>query len=94
MVEEFGPNYVLLSWQPPESDGGSPVTGYLVERSDVTGWSWLPVNKEAISATELRIDHLHEGYPYEFRVSAVNTVGTGKPSPASEQITCRETIGN
>lgn len=92
-VLEVGPTHVELSWQPPESDGGSPVTGYFIERSDVTGRSWLPINKEAIPDTRHRVDGLHPGCTYEFRIIAQNAVGLSSPSPPSAAVVCRETIG-
>ena len=35
-VVEYDKDYVDLSWQCPETDGGSPVDQYIVEMRDVT----------------------------------------------------------
>ena len=69
-----------LTWSPPEDDGGSPVTGYFVERM-ATAYSnrWVKVNKEPISELTLSLDDLDEGNEYKFRVSAQNAAGVGEP---------------
>ena len=40
---------VTLTWTPPEEDGGTPVTGYFVERCTAGSSRWLRVNKNAVS---------------------------------------------
>ncbi|ESO99757.1 hypothetical protein LOTGIDRAFT_58567, partial [Lottia gigantea] len=79
-ILEVGPHYVSLSWKPPESDGGSPITGYFVERSDASGRSWIPVNKVAVQDLNYRVNDLFEGNQYEFRVRAENAKGVSEPS--------------
>ena len=93
MIQELGADFVDLSWSPPESDGGSPITGYQLERLDISGRSWLPVNKEPISDTSYRVKELREGVQYEFRVRAHNAQGLGEASPSSEPFICGHSIG-
>ena len=73
-----GETEVDLSWSRPSSDGGSRVTGYRIEVSeDGSGWSVLEAD---ISRTR----HTHRGLPSgstrHYRVSAINSAGTGQPS--------------
>lgn len=68
-----------LTWQPPEDDGGSPVTGYWVERLPSYAAKWKKVNKKAVSKLELTLDDLEEGTEYQLRVCAENAAGVGKP---------------
>ena len=75
------------------SDGGSPITGYSIERADLSGTRWLPVNKAPVRDTMLRITDLHEDIPYMFRVRAENDEGAGEASPATDEIYCRHKIG-
>ena len=37
---DITPETCTLSWRPPQDDGGSPVTNYVVERYDVSGGFW------------------------------------------------------
>ena len=82
-VEDVTATSCCLKWSPPEFDGGSPVTGYMVEKC--TGYSsrWTKVNKKPITNMDMTFDDLVQGDEYEMRVSAVNEAGVSKPSPTT-----------
>ena len=40
-VEEIGKNFVSLAWTRPEEDGGSPITGYDIEKSEPGTERWV-----------------------------------------------------
>lgn len=42
-VLEVTRQHVHLSWEAPEHDGGSPLTGYQVEKRDVSRKTWVKV---------------------------------------------------
>lgn len=71
---------VTLTWEPPESDGGSVITGYIVERKSPTTSRWVRVNKSPVRDTVYTVADLAEGMEYEFRVLAENAAGISKPS--------------
>lgn len=71
---------VTLTWEPPESDGGSVITGYAVERKSPASPRWTRVNKSPIRDTVYTVMDLVEGNEYEFRVLAENAAGFSKPS--------------
>lgn len=50
------------------------------------GGEWLKVNNYPTPNTTFTVQDLHEGSRYEFRVSAVNEAGPGKPSKPTEPI--------
>jgi hypothetical protein len=66
-----------LAWEKPEDDGGSPITGYVVEKMDKATGRWVPVGKT--QGTALDVTGLSEGHDYEFRVKAVNEEGESEP---------------
>uniref|UniRef100_A0A8C3DI50 Uncharacterized protein n=1 Tax=Corvus moneduloides TaxID=1196302 RepID=A0A8C3DI50_CORMO len=71
-VTETYDGEVGLAWQEPESDGGSKIIGYVVERRDI--------KPDELSAV---LTDVVENEEYFFRVRAQNMVGVGKPSPAT-----------
>lgn len=73
-----------LSWSPPENDGGSEITHYIVEKREVDRKTWATVNND-VKKTNLKITNLISGTEYYFRVTAVNEYGAGVPkiSPKS-----------
>ncbi len=89
-----GDAQVVLSWTEPD-DGGSPVTGYMVEYSSDGGTSWSPFGNGTVTATSVTVTGLTNGQQYEFRVNATNAAGTGPasgtasatPRPAPDKVT-------
>jgi hypothetical protein len=76
-----------LGWTAPASDGGSPITDYVIEYSSDGGATWL-VFADGVSTTpSATVTGLLSGETYLFRVSAVNSVGTGPPVTTASAIT-------
>lgn len=73
---------VTLTWEPPESDGGSPITSYIIEKKSPTSSRWVRTNKSPVRDTVFTVNDLVENDKYEFRVSAENAAGIGKPCDA------------
>ena len=79
----------LLTFEPPLFDGGSPVTGYIVERRQNMGVRWTRINREPIQTLELKVNDLTEGDEYSFRVIAENKAGPGSPSEPCKPFTAK-----
>ena len=79
-VDDITKTSCKLTWEIPENDGGSPITGYFIERSSGYSSRWTKVNKNATTELELNLNDLSEGTEYNLRVCAVNAAGVGKPS--------------
>ncbi len=72
-MTDYDKDHVDLKWSKPTEDGGSPITGYVIEKKDKYG-DWekaVEVPADKLTAT---VPDLIEGQPYEFRVRAVNAV--------------------
>ena len=77
-------NSMTLTWQPPLTDGESPISAYIVERLDVTspvdrmsGWSRIERLRPHVYSVS--VPHLVEGHRYLYRVIAENQQGRGPP---------------
>jgi len=73
-----------LRWSRPQSDGGTPITTFRVERRTLGAYRWELVNPtERITETTYTVTALQPDTDYEFRILAENKVGVSAPSPAS-----------
>jgi hypothetical protein len=79
-----GEGTVSLTWTAPASDGGQPVTGYVV--TPYVGVTAQPAQTFSSTATTQTVTGLGED-AYTFKVAAVNSVGTGPQSAASSAVT-------
>jgi hypothetical protein len=72
---------VVLTWQAPADDGGSAVTGYVIDRARTSG-SETPFRKVACTGGTCRfvIRHVSTATLFYFTVAAVNADGTGPSS--------------
>ncbi|XP_068751668.1 kalirin-like isoform X6 [Montipora capricornis] len=85
-VKEMTSSSLVLEWEPPQLDGGKPVTGYAVEFKETGVTMWMPAVPFVAGNTAF-IDDLTPGATYQFRVSANNDIGISKHSPMSDSIT-------
>lgn len=83
-IIDYDKDFVELKWDRPENDGGSPITGYVIEKRDKFNPNWEKCAEVDGDATTGKVNDLIEGTPYEFRVRAVNKAGSGTPSDASK----------
>lgn len=84
---DFTPDLVTIRWSKPPRDGGSPITGYLVEHRRFGSPHWVRATPLLVPFAELTISGLEPGWRYQFRVSAENAVGLSDPSDISEPLT-------
>lgn len=89
-VSKFG---CTISWERPESDGGSPITSYIIELRDRTSVKWSPVHVTKADELSAIINDVIENKEYIFRVRAENKAGVGKPSAASQPVKIMDPIG-
>ena len=97
----------VVSWEEPEwdlggeidgdptwGDGGSPITGYVVQwKEDADSWDTdADVSEATITGTAHTITGLTDGEDYTIRVLAVNDVGRGAPSDGATVTVTRATL--
>ncbi len=74
-----GQTIINLRWAAPADNGGAAVTGYQVEGSEDAGSTWMDLVANTAATT-----YSHTGLPPEttrqYRVRAINAVGTGAAS--------------
>ena len=72
-----GSHQISLSWTVPASDGGAEITNYAIEYKLSSSGTWLVFDDGISSNTTATVTELTDGESYDFRVSAINTEGTG-----------------
>lgn len=68
---------VQLSWVAPVSPGLTSVTDYIIEYKRSTDDSWVTFSDGVSTSTTSALTGLSSGSIYNFRVSAVNSLGSG-----------------
>lgn len=92
-INKTNKDCMFVAWEKPKSDGGSPITGYYIERKERNSLLWVKANDTVVRTTEYPCAGLIEGLEYTFRVSAINRAGQGKPSAKTDFVTARTPIG-
>ncbi len=80
-----GSTQIRLTWSAPSNDGGSPITGYRIERAITRGGPWII---QVASTGSAATTYLHTGLAPNttrfYRVRALNAQGSGEPSNVAE----------
>lgn len=81
---------VWLVWNWPDRNGGSEITGFLVEYQEEGEKEWD--EWKTVSIPESHVTGLEEGKTYRFRVRAENAIGLSRPD-TTVPILCQEKLG-
>jgi hypothetical protein len=82
-----------VEWDIPESDGGSPIVKYKVERRDITKTAYISVDSVDAKTLNVKATKLAEGNKYLFRVAAENEIGESDWAETSEPIEAKHPFG-
>jgi len=86
-------DYIVVSWDAPESDGGAPITGYIVEKRDMSRSSYMKAGSVDGSTFTLKVEKLVEGKEYTFQVAAENEIGQSDWAKLAEPVVARLPFG-
>lgn len=78
---EVAHDSLTLFWKAPEDDGNDEIIEYVIEYHEKTEIRWTTITQ--ITDTAYRVEKLKNKCEYEFRISAVNSVGQSPPSPSA-----------
>ena len=67
------------------------LTQYVIEKREALRMSWQPAVTVSARDRTATITGLDQGVAYVFRVSAVNSVGTGPPEELTRAVTAKST---
>lgn len=89
-LKDWARDHAIIAWKAPESDGGAPITGYIIEKKDNNTTKWTKALETKTPDCKARIPDLVEGLKYQFRIKAVNKAGQSKPSQPSDTLLAKD----
>lgn len=78
---------VALTWTAPASNGGSAVTDYVVQYRPGSSGAWTTFADGTSTSLSATVTGLSNATAYTFQVAAVNAIGQGAYSTASNSVT-------
>ena len=92
-VTEVSRDYVVLTWEVPENDGGANITSYTIEKKDASKAYWGTSGTVEAGVYTFKVKKLFEGSEYLFRVAAENRIGLGEFAELTEPVEARLPFG-
>jgi hypothetical protein len=91
--DEVRADHITISWKKPEDDGGTGITGYVIEKMDMDTGRWVPAGEVSPGTEQFKIDGLTPKKKYKFRVKAVNKEGESDPLESDDAIVAKNPYG-
>lgn len=89
-IKRVGKRFAELAWPAPPRDGGSKITGYVVEKRQFGADYWTKAMPYLVPDTNCLVNDLIDNTEYEFRVKAVNKAGESEPSSITGKVKITE----
>ena len=81
-VVDWSERHMDLEWKEPIDDGGSPITGYIIEKKSRYN-DWEEAGRVEGNRCKGTVSGLTEGEEYQFRIIALNKAGPSEPGQPS-----------
>ena len=78
-ASRIGEKFIEIDWHPPKYNGGTPITNYIIKKSEGKPDNWVKVATVSSYENYCRATKLTEGTNYFFQVIAENKVGVSEP---------------
>lgn len=88
-VEGITKDSVTLSWKKPIDDGGSKITGFIVEKKTPSG-EWEEILEVPPKDNNVVVKDVKEGEECQFRVRAKNAAGLSNPSKPTDMLVVQD----
>lgn len=82
-----------ISWTPCLDNGGCKLIGYYIFRTVAGSSRMTKINYDPVASTSFTDETLETGGQYQYRVAAVNKMGTGPPSALSKPFVASNRTG-
>jgi len=92
-VSNLTESSATVSWSSPKSNGGSPVTGYVVMRRDVRRPVWVRCGRVNADQLSFKVRDLVEDNEYVVQVFAENAEGLSEPLESSSPVAPKRAVG-
>ena len=93
VADEIRAEHIKIKWKKPEDAGGSPLTGYVIEKMDMDTGRWVAAGEVGPNDETFTATGLTPKKKYKFRVKAVNKEGESEALEAEEPIMARNPYG-
>lgn len=77
---------IEIKWNPPQDDGGSAVTNYIIERQQTGQRLWTKLGDVSADRTSFRDRNVTHGKKYNYRIYAVNPEGLSDALETADSI--------
>lgn len=92
-VAEIRADHAKVKWSKPADNGGTPITGYILEKMDTDTGRWVPAGEVDADKQEFDVKGLTKGKKYKFRVKAYNKEGESDPLETFDSIMAKNPYG-
>lgn len=81
-----------IHWHAPETDGGSQIQNYIIEKREVSKKTWQKLGVTHREVTHIELKDLQVNSSWNFRIVAVNAAGASEPFLPADPITAGKRI--